>query len=141
LNFLLFDSWEDSFAAALDLRPSVMQFAWARQDQDLKGLFGRSHEAGCKLTYMAGAAPEAVRAAKAGADIIIAQGTEGGGHVGWMASMPLIPMVVDAVDAGSGSGRWRICRRAWACGCPRTRCLGRLLAFSGNCAIATAPQL
>ena len=24
------------------------------------------------------------------------QGTEGGGHVGWMASMPLIPMIVDA---------------------------------------------
>ena len=46
---------------------------------------------------MAGAVPEAVRAAKAGADIIIAQGTEGGGHVGWMGSMPLIPMVVDAV--------------------------------------------
>jgi NAD(P)H-dependent flavin oxidoreductase YrpB (nitropropane dioxygenase family) len=63
----------------------------------LNGVFGRSHEAGCKVTYMAGAAPEAVRAAKAGADIIIAQGTEGGGHVGWMASMPLIPMVVDAV--------------------------------------------
>jgi NAD(P)H-dependent flavin oxidoreductase YrpB (nitropropane dioxygenase family) len=41
--------------------------------------------------------PEAVRAAKAGADIIIAQGSEGGGHVGWMGSMPLIPMVVDAV--------------------------------------------
>jgi len=34
---------------------------------------------------------------QAGADIIIAQGTEGGGHVGWMASMPLLPMVVDAV--------------------------------------------
>ena len=32
-----------------------------------------------------------------GADIIIAQGTEGGGHVGWMASMPLVPMIVDAV--------------------------------------------
>jgi NAD(P)H-dependent flavin oxidoreductase YrpB (nitropropane dioxygenase family) len=41
--------------------------------------------------------PEALRAAEAGADIIIAQGTEGGGHVGWMASMPLIPMIVDAV--------------------------------------------
>jgi NAD(P)H-dependent flavin oxidoreductase YrpB (nitropropane dioxygenase family) len=38
-----------------------------------------------------------VRGVKAGADIIIAQGTEGGGHVGWMASMPLLPMVVDAV--------------------------------------------
>ena len=46
---------------------------------------------------MAGSVPEAVRAAKAGADVIIAQGTEGGGHVGFMASMPLIPMIVDAV--------------------------------------------
>jgi NAD(P)H-dependent flavin oxidoreductase YrpB (nitropropane dioxygenase family) len=97
LNFLLFDTREDSFAAALDLRPAVMQFAWARPDQDLKPYFGRAHEAGCKVTHMAAAVPEAVRAAEAGADIIVAQGTEGGGHVGWMASMPLIPMIVDAV--------------------------------------------
>jgi NAD(P)H-dependent flavin oxidoreductase YrpB (nitropropane dioxygenase family) len=97
LNFLLFDTREDSFAAALDLRPAVMQFAWARPDQDLKPYFGRAHDAGCKVTHMAAAVPEAVRAAEAGADIIVAQGTEGGGHVGWMASMPLIPMIVDAV--------------------------------------------
>ena len=82
---------------ALSLRPSVMQFAWARPDQDLAPYIGRAHDAGCKVTYMAGTVPEAVRAAKAGADVIIAQGTEGGGHVGYMASMPLIPMVVDAV--------------------------------------------
>jgi NAD(P)H-dependent flavin oxidoreductase YrpB (nitropropane dioxygenase family) len=97
LNFLLFDTREDSFTAALDLRPAVMQFAWARPDQDLKAYFGRAHDAGCKITHMAGSVPEAVRAAEAGADVIIAQGTEGGGHVGWMASMPLIPMIVDAV--------------------------------------------
>jgi NAD(P)H-dependent flavin oxidoreductase YrpB (nitropropane dioxygenase family) len=97
LNFLTFDTREDSFAAALDLQPSVMQFAWARPDQDLKAYFTRAHDAGCKVTYMAGNVPEAVRAAQAGADIVIAQGTEGGGHVGWMASMPLIPMIVDAV--------------------------------------------
>src|SRR5687768_1718311 len=30
LNFLLFDTREDSLAAALELRPAVMQFAWAR---------------------------------------------------------------------------------------------------------------
>src|SRR6266508_3925160 len=47
--------------------------------------------------HMAGEVPEAVRAAESGADVIIAQGTEGGGHVGWQASLPLIPMVVDAV--------------------------------------------
>jgi NAD(P)H-dependent flavin oxidoreductase YrpB (nitropropane dioxygenase family) len=97
LNFLLFDMREDSFAAALDLRPAVMQFAWARPDQDLKPYFARAHAAGCRITHMAGAVPEAERAAEAGADIIVAQGTEGGGHVGWMASMPLVPMIVDAV--------------------------------------------
>jgi len=74
-----------------------MQFAWARPEQDLRAYFERSHQAGCLVTYMAGNVPEAIRAVKAGADILIAQGTEGGGHVGWMASMPLIPMVVDAV--------------------------------------------
>ena len=88
---------DDSFAEALALRPAVMQFAWPRPDQDLKSLFERAHEAGSKVTHMAGTVAEAQRAAKAGADVIIAQGTEGGGHVGWMASMPLIPMVVDAV--------------------------------------------
>lgn len=98
VNFLLFDLREDSFETALELRPSVMQFAWARPDQDLKSYFDRAHRAGCKVTHMAGGVLEAVRAAEAGADVIIAQGTEGGGHVGWMASMPLIPMVVDAVS-------------------------------------------
>jgi len=97
LNFLVFDIHEDAFAAALALRPAVMQFAWARPDQDLKSLFDRAHDAGSKITHMAGTVPEAERAASAGADVIIAQGTEGGGHVGWMSSMPLIPMVVDAV--------------------------------------------
>ena len=99
LNFLLFDTREDSFATALELRPAVMQFAWARQDQDLKPYFNRAHEVGCKVTYMAGSVAEAVRAAQSGADVIIAQGSEGGGHVGWMGSMPLVPMVVDAVGS------------------------------------------
>jgi NAD(P)H-dependent flavin oxidoreductase YrpB (nitropropane dioxygenase family) len=51
-----------------------MQFAWERPDQDLAPYFGRAHDAGCKVTYMAGTVPEAVRAAKAGADVIVAQG-------------------------------------------------------------------
>ncbi len=98
LNFLLFDVHQDGFAVALDLRPPVMQFAWARPEQDLKTYFDRAHEAGFKVTYMASTVPEAIRAGNAGADVIIAQGTEGGGHVGWMASMPLTPMIVDAVS-------------------------------------------
>ncbi len=97
LNFLIFDIKEDAFAAALALQPKVMAFAWPRPDQDLKSYVGRAHDAGCKVTFMANGVPEARKAAEAGADVIIAQGTEGGGHVGWMASMVLTPMVVDAV--------------------------------------------
>ncbi len=63
LNFLMFDMREDSFAAALELRPAVMQFAWARPDQELKVQFDRAHAAGCLVTHMAGTVPEAVRAA------------------------------------------------------------------------------
>ena len=74
-----------------------MAFAWPRPEQDLKSYVGRAHDAGCKVTFMANGVPEAVKAAEAGADVIIAQGTEGGGHVGWVASMVLTPMVVDAV--------------------------------------------
>jgi len=40
---------------------------------------------------------EAKAAARAGVDVIVAQGTEGGGHVGVMGTMPLVPMVVSAV--------------------------------------------
>ena len=97
LNFLIFDMNDDSFAAALAQRPPAIAFAWPRPDQDLKAFIDRAHAAGCKVTFMVSGVPEAVRAAHAGADVIVAQGTEGGGHVGWQATMALVPMVVDAV--------------------------------------------
>ena len=46
---------------------------------------------------MAGNVKHAVKAAEAGCDVIIAQGTEGGGHTGSVASVALWPQVVDAV--------------------------------------------
>ena len=97
VNYLLFRVDEESLTAALQSRPAVVAFAWARPDQDLRPYMERVHDAGLKTMYMAGEVPEAVRAAEAGADVIVAQGTEGGGHVGWMATMALLPMVVDAV--------------------------------------------
>src|SRR5262249_43823946 len=87
----------EAFATALELRPAVLAFAWPRPELDIKPFIDRAHAIGAKVTFMAGGVPEAVKAAESGADVIIAQGTEGGGHVGWQASLPLIPMVVDAV--------------------------------------------
>lgn len=97
VNFLLFRASEPAIEAALAARPPVFSAAWARADQDLPALFGRAHAAGSVVMYMAGTVPEAQRAKGAGADVLVAQGTEGGGHVGWMASMAVLPMIVDAV--------------------------------------------
>jgi len=97
INHLLFRIEEEAFAATLQARPAVIAFAWAHAHQDLRTFFRRAHDAGATVMYMAGEVPLAVKGAEAGADVIVAQGTEGGGHVGWMASMALVPMVVTAV--------------------------------------------
>jgi NAD(P)H-dependent flavin oxidoreductase YrpB (nitropropane dioxygenase family) len=97
INHLLFQIQEDMFRVTLRAQPTVAAFAWARMDQDLREYFQRAHDAGSKVMYMAGEVPEAVRAAEAGADVLVAQGTEAGGHVGWMASLPLVPIMVKAV--------------------------------------------
>lgn len=97
VNYLLFRTDDAGFDAALTAGVPVISTAWARSNQDLKSYFDRVHEAGLKVIHMVSEVPEAIRAVEAGADIIVAQGTEGGGHVGWMASMVLVPMVVRAV--------------------------------------------
>jgi nitronate monooxygenase len=53
--------------------------------------------AGCKLICQVQGLEEARLAQEAGADIIVAQGTEAGGHGGGRATLPLVPAVVDAV--------------------------------------------
>jgi len=53
------------------------------------------HAAGIPVMNMVGAPKHAVKAIKAGADIICAQGGEGGGHTGDIATSILIPAVVD----------------------------------------------
>jgi len=97
VNHLLFQIKEDMFTVTLRARPTVAAFAWARKDQNLREYFQRARDAGCKVMYMANEVPEALRAAEAGADVLVAQGTEAGGHVGWMAALPLVPMMVKAV--------------------------------------------
>jgi NAD(P)H-dependent flavin oxidoreductase YrpB (nitropropane dioxygenase family) len=97
VNHLLFQIRDDMFRVTLQAKPAVAAFAWARKDQNLRDFFDRAHDAGCKVMYMAGEVPEALRAAEAGADVLVAQGTEAGGHVVWMASLPLVPMMVKAV--------------------------------------------
>jgi NAD(P)H-dependent flavin oxidoreductase YrpB (nitropropane dioxygenase family) len=59
-----------------------------------------AHERGIAVAALAGKAEHAVRHVSRGVDIVVAQGYEAGGHTGEVASMVLVPEVVDAVGAG-----------------------------------------
>jgi NAD(P)H-dependent flavin oxidoreductase YrpB (nitropropane dioxygenase family) len=72
----------------------------------------QAHAAGVPVAALAGTAAHARRHAENGVDIIVAQGYEAGGHTGEIASMVLVPEVVDAVGntpvlaaGGIGTGR------------------------------------
>ncbi|MGE5278379.1 MAG: NAD(P)H-dependent flavin oxidoreductase [Acidobacteriota bacterium] len=96
-NLLLFAAEEEAIAAVLAARPPVFSTAWPWPEQDLEAIFSRAHASGAKVLHMASTVGEARRAAEAGADAVVAQGTEGGGHVGLMGTMALVPQVVRAV--------------------------------------------
>jgi len=55
------------------------------------------HKAGIVVMNMVGAPKHAIKAIAAGVDLICAQGGEGGGHTGTIATSILIPKVVDIV--------------------------------------------
>ena len=72
----------------------------------------QAHTAGVPVAALAGTADHARRHADNGVDIVVAQGYEAGGHTGEIASMVLIPEVVEAVGdtpvlaaGGIGTGR------------------------------------
>jgi NAD(P)H-dependent flavin oxidoreductase YrpB (nitropropane dioxygenase family) len=72
-----------------------------------------AHDKGMLVAALAGKAEHARRQVASGVDIVVAQGYEAGGHTGEIASMVLVPEIVDAVGrgvpvlaaGGIGSGR------------------------------------
>ena len=59
----------------------------------------RARKHGVAVGALVGAREHAIRQAKAGVDILVAQGTEAGGHCGEVSTMVLVPEVVRAVEA------------------------------------------
>jgi NAD(P)H-dependent flavin oxidoreductase YrpB (nitropropane dioxygenase family) len=71
-----------------------------------------AHTRGVKVAALAGTVEHAVAHAEASVDLIIAQGTEAGGHTGEISTLVLVPQIVDAVApmpvlaaGGIGNGR------------------------------------
>jgi NAD(P)H-dependent flavin oxidoreductase YrpB (nitropropane dioxygenase family) len=96
----------------------------------------RAHAQGVPVAALAGKAEHAVRHVNDGVDVVVAQGYEAGGHTGEIASMVLVPEVVDAVGervpvlaaGGIGSGRQILAAHA----------LGAAGVWMGSCWLTTA---
>ncbi len=109
---------------ALAHRPALVANALGPPPSEM---VDRCHEAGVTVAALAGTKVHAERHVAAGADVIIAQGTEGGGHTGHIGSMVLLPEVVDAVApvpvlGAGGIGRGRQMAAAMALGAAGVWC-------------------
>jgi enoyl-[acyl-carrier protein] reductase II len=79
---LIIDGGATAFVAALGVPLEVIE---------------QCHRHNVLVVNMCGKVEHAVRAVEAGCDLVVAQGTEAGGHTGQVATMPLVPQIVDAV--------------------------------------------
>ena len=88
-----FPGLDDLVQGALDERVAAINHSFA----DPTPYIAPAHACGVRVFAQVQTVAQATLAAQAGVDIIIAQGTEGGGHTGSAGALALIPAVVDAV--------------------------------------------
>ena len=109
VNLILRTPQEERLRRVLDEGVRIVAFFWG----DPAPLVPVAHDAGAIVMHAVGSAAEAVQVVEAGVDVVVAQGWEAGGHVwGDVATLPLVPRVVDAVApvpvvaaGGIGDGR------------------------------------
>ena len=94
VNFVLPFPHEEGVRVCIEERIAALSLFWG----DPTPFVEPAHDAGVSVIVQVSSVQDAVRAARAGADVIIAQGIEAGGHCsGAVSTMALIPRVVDAV--------------------------------------------
>jgi NAD(P)H-dependent flavin oxidoreductase YrpB (nitropropane dioxygenase family) len=93
-NFVLTEDRHRRLDQALEAGLRIVSFLLG----DPSSYVAAVHDAGGLVLLTVGSAEEARRGVAAGVDVIVAQGWEAGGHVrGTVATLPLVPAVVDAV--------------------------------------------
>ena len=82
-----------------DTHPAVVYAdVLAGMDYDLaKTYFDKWHERGCKVVTKPSFMDDAIISEKAGADVIVMKGWEGGGHVTFETTMTLVPQAADVI--------------------------------------------
>jgi len=94
VNLILHFPVKEQVDLCLKERVPLLSFFWGDPGPYIES----AHAVGIKVLHQVGSVTEAERAARAGVDVIIAQGSEAGGHVaGETSTFILVPRVVDAV--------------------------------------------
>ncbi len=94
VNHLLLTLDEEAFSLSLKAQPAAISLAGGDPGEFVE----RAHDLGILVIHQIHTVRQAEQAAERGVDVIIAQGSEAGGH-GWtVGAMILIPQVVDVVD-------------------------------------------
>ena len=84
----------DQVEIVLDARPDAIVLTFGTPEWFMK----ECKERGIKTISLAGSVGAAIQASNAGVDVIVAQGTEAGGHTGYATTMTLVPAVIDVID-------------------------------------------
>ncbi|MGH9104701.1 MAG: NAD(P)H-dependent flavin oxidoreductase [Acidimicrobiales bacterium] len=91
VGFLSWSASREVVEMALEHRPAAVMLSFG----DPRPLAGAVLEAGARLIVQVTDLDEASQALDTGADVIVAQGSEAGGHGGRRATLPFVPAVVD----------------------------------------------
>jgi nitronate monooxygenase len=93
-NLVLTEDHHHRLDQALEAGLRIVSFMWGDPSSYIEAV----HDAGGIALHTVGSAEEARQSVASGTDVIVAQGWEAGGHVwGKVATLPLVPAVVDAV--------------------------------------------
>jgi enoyl-[acyl-carrier protein] reductase II len=79
----------EAFAATLAFKPAAISFHMGIP----RDLIDKAHDRGIVWLQTVGDVEGAEAALEAGADVLIAQGTEAGGNGGWIGTLVLVPLI------------------------------------------------
>lgn len=91
-NIVLAEPWEEYLDIILSEGVPVISTSWG----DPTPVVERARQVGARVVHQVETVGEVAGVLAAGVDVLIAQGRDGGGHIGRVGTLALVPAVVDA---------------------------------------------
>ncbi|RIK35233.1 MAG: hypothetical protein DCC58_20720, partial [Chloroflexi bacterium] len=91
VNLVLAEAHVDKLDLLVAARVPLIASSWG----DPAGVAERAHAAGLLALHQVNGEEGALQAIAAGVDLLVAQGSDGGGHIGRVGTLALVPAIVD----------------------------------------------